>query len=199
MNTTERSGPSLDWMHEYVFESNKIDPQPGYENIPGSPRFDDHLVTLQWAVRSALCDIVANPNDCHNLLMHTFLSDAGKYRTSGVRVGPFVKPNPSRIAGMMSTWDRNVEMALCQGQSRVEIDPHDSVRQEIVWDLHYVYENIHPWVDGNGRSGRILMVNHAMLMGLDPWIVHHGDEQQAYYKRIEAHSSHAWGEDRRAW
>jgi hypothetical protein len=31
------------------------------------------------------------------------------------------------------------------------------------------------------------MVNHALMLGIQPWIIHYGEEQQAYYKRIVAH------------
>ncbi|MCH7792628.1 MAG: Fic family protein [Planctomycetes bacterium] len=195
----DRSGLTIDWMHDFVRESNKIDPQPGYENEPGSPRFDSHLATLYWAVEKALGGTIASPSDCHESLMFAFLYDAGEYRTVGVRVGPYVKPAPHRIAGMMAEWAKRVESTIL-GLTRTGADPQpaDDVKREALWGLHCEYENIHPWRDGNGRSGRLLMVNHAMLVGLEPWTIHFGDEQQAYYRRIEAHPSHAWGNGRMA-
>lgn len=189
----DRSGLSIDWMHEFVLHSNNIDPQPGYENAPGNPRFDSHLAALYWSIEKALKGVVADPNDCHDILMHAFLEDvAGVYRNVGVRVGPYVKPGPVRIADMMESWTQRVATFVESSLGCAD----DELKREAIWGLHCEYENIHPWVDGNGRSGRLLMVNHAMLAGLKPWMVRYGDEQQAYYRRIEGHESHAWGEGR---
>ncbi len=91
---------------------------------------------------------------------------------------------------LMETWGHRLESILAV----LKHAALDQARLESIWDLHCEYENIHPWVDGNGRSGRILMVNHSILVGLEPEIIHYGPEQQAYYRRIEAHPSHQWGQ-----
>lgn len=184
----EQSGLHIDWFYEFVRASNKIDPQPGYENEPGSPRFDRHLTALYHVVEDALESKLAKPREVHTLLMREFLPDAGSYRTTGVRVGPYIKPDPVRVPDMMDEWAERVEAIV-----GCEPLPSEDERREAVWGLHCEYENIHPWVDGNGRSGRLLMVNHAIVMGLEPWIIHYGEEQD-YYRRIEAHESHSWGE-----
>ncbi len=56
--------------------------------------------------------------------------------------------------------------------------------------LHVVYERIHPFVDGNGRTGRMFMnwtrVNRCQL-GI--MIIHEGKEQQDYYKWFNSASN----------
>jgi hypothetical protein len=47
---------------------------------------------------------------------------------------------------------------------------------------HVAFETIHPFVDGNGRIGRILMNWQRLQEGLPILIIHEGPEQMEYYK-----------------
>lgn len=47
--------------------------------------------------------------------------------------------------------------------------------------LHVTYEKIHPFVDGNGRTGRMFMNWWRWKNGLPILIIHEGDEQWEYY------------------
>ena len=48
--------------------------------------------------------------------------------------------------------------------------------------LHVDYENIHPFVDGNGRTGRIFMNWWRVKNRLPILVIHEGDEQWDYYR-----------------
>ncbi len=47
--------------------------------------------------------------------------------------------------------------------------------------LHVDFEHIHPFADGNGRTGRIIYNAHRLKLGLPLHIIHEGKEQQEYY------------------
>jgi Fic family protein len=177
------------WVHEYVIESNKIDPQKhDHQNSPGDAHYDDHVEALYYVIDQAVQNRLADPVTVHSTLMRNLRGiepqDVGQYRRLDVWVGQFKKLRPEKIAAAMVVWNGKVEDEINYIRSG-QLSQEE--KRTLVWGLHCHYENIHPWVDGNGRSGRLLMVNHALVLGLDPWIIHYGDEQQAYYQRIAGH------------
>lgn len=75
-----------------------------------------------------------------------------------------------------------------------EPTPWENVKTELaIWTLtwtvrgdplqmHIIFEHIHPFVDGNGRLGRILMNWHYLKQKKPPKVIHEGIEQYQYYK-----------------
>ncbi len=55
-------------------------------------------------------------------------------------------------------------------------------KEKVVKHCHVAFENVHPFVDGNGRTGRILYNIHRLNLGLPIHIIHEGEEQMEYYK-----------------
>lgn len=53
--------------------------------------------------------------------------------------------------------------------------------ENLAKDCHVMFENVHPFEDGNGRVGRILYNWHRLNLGLPLHIIHTGEEQSAYY------------------
>lgn len=51
--------------------------------------------------------------------------------------------------------------------------------------FHVKFENIHPFADGNGRTGRLAM-NYLLVMLVHPPIVVHEEERKEYYAALEA-------------
>lgn len=51
--------------------------------------------------------------------------------------------------------------------------------------FHAKFENIHPFADGNGRTGRLAMNYLLVLYGHPPIIIHEEDRKE-YYDALEA-------------
>lgn len=54
--------------------------------------------------------------------------------------------------------------------------------EEFIKRWHIQFEKVHPFCDGNGRTGRILMNLQRLNMGLPLLIIHEGEEQMRYYR-----------------
>lgn len=59
--------------------------------------------------------------------------------------------------------------------------------------FHAVFENIHPFADGNGRVGRTLMNYYFMIHDLAPVVIHE-ENRREYYHALEAFDKeqHLW-------
>ena len=51
--------------------------------------------------------------------------------------------------------------------------------------FHAKFENIHPFADGNGRTGRLVM-NYLLLLHDHPPIIIHEEDRKGYYDALEA-------------
>lgn len=107
----------------------------------------------------------------HGMLMNGIRSDAGSYRSHAVRiVGADIA-----TANYLSVPKRMEELVADVPHS------HDSIVH--IAALHARFEQIHPFSDGNGRIGRLLM--HAMLLEKNlPPVVIRPEEKRFYYAAL---------------
>ena len=52
---------------------------------------------------------------------------------------------------------------------------------EDIIDFHYRFERIHPFADGNGRFGRMIMFKECLKNNIIPFIIL--DDEKSYYIR----------------
>lgn len=62
--------------------------------------------------------------------------------------------------------------------------PDDKVLTAAAY-FHAKFENIHPFADGNGRTGRLLM-NYLLVMHNHPPVVIHEEDRRQYFEALEA-------------
>jgi Fic family protein len=107
----------------------------------------------------------------HKMLITAIRDDiAGRFRSVGeyVRVGSHVAPAPEHIELMI-------------GQVIAEYDnDHESYFIEKIAKFHLEFENIHPFNDGNGRIGRVLINWQLIRFGFSPIIIRNKEKSDYY-------------------
>jgi Fic family protein len=96
---------------------------------------------------------------------------SGQFRNYLVRVGPHVAPD----------W-RKVEKLIQQLITFVDESKLNSV--EVAARAHYMFEKIHPFGDGNGRIGRLLM-NYILWKNDYPMLIIEYKKRKSYYKALQ--------------
>ena len=106
--------------------------------------------------------------------------EAGRYRTIQVRVARHYPPAAADVSGLM------FELLEWWNKKAPELSP--ALSSSI---LHYQFEWIHPFADGNGRTGRALALWELYRRGFDSHHIFSVDEyywedRPAYYRALDA-------------
>lgn len=120
-------------------------------------------------------DLILN---LHKKLLAGIKDDwAGRFRSGKewVRVGAHVGANPDFVGQLVDE--------LVEGYNRQE----DQYFLEKIAHFHTELENIHPFIDGNGRLGRVLINQQLMALGLPPVIIQNKSKCTSYYPVFDSY------------
>lgn len=105
----------------------------------------------------------------HAILMNGIRDDAGFYRMHGVRIVGAHLPT----ANHLKVPDRMKELVSIINVERKDVILHNA-------EIHSHFEQIHPFSDGNGRIGRLLMIAMLLKGNFPPAIIRQ-EKKQLYY------------------
>ncbi len=117
--------------------------------------------------------------------------EAGRYRMITVRVGQYRPPPPDAVSGLM------FELLEWWNGAAAKLSP---VLSSAI--LHYRFEAIHPFADGNGRTGRALALWELYRRGFDTHHIfavdeYYWEDRPAYYAALQG--VREAGDDLSAW
>jgi len=106
----------------------------------------------------------------HSLVMYNFNNKLpGKYRTGFVNLTNTDKQLPSA---------QRVPINMHQFIKTINVF-RDDILKKVSRD-HYEFESIHPFFDGNGRVGRLIMIAQLLSKGYPPAIIEYEDRYKYY-------------------
>ena len=139
----------------------------------------NHAAAIDWVkaqTERKLQDITERDIlDIHRLILKGIDDqNAGRYRNVAVRISgsAVVMPNPVKVPDLMSEF-----VAWLNASKNVH-------PVELATDAHYRLVSIHPFVDGNGRTARLLM-NMILLMSGYPAAIIRKRDRLKYISALE--------------
>ena len=120
--------------------------------------------------------------ELHSILAEGVMDqgEAGRYRSIAVRVGQHVPPGPQEVSGLM------FELLEWWNTAAALLSP---VLSSAI--VHHRFESIHPFADGNGRTGRALALWELYRRDFDTHHIFSVDEyywedRPRYYAALDA-------------
>ena len=159
----------------YIYETNTIGLTDEVINVDDIVETANHFRCIDLIIDKA------NLNITENLIkqLHFILKNG----TTDSRINWFVvgdyKKLPNEVGGRVTTSPEKVE-----DEVKSLIEWYNNIKNKTLNDIiefHYRFEYIHPFQDGNGRVGRLLMFKECLKYNIVPFII--DDKLKMFYYR----------------
>ncbi len=157
----------------YIFETNTIGITDDAVNVDDIIETSNHFRAIDYIIDETDSKLTENFVKHLHFLLKTGTSDE---RKSWFRVGDY-KKLPNEVGGNDTTKPENVRKEI-----KSLLREYNSKRAptlEDIIDFHQRFEAIHPFQDGNGRVGRLIMFRECLRLGYVPFII--TDELKMFY------------------
>ncbi|NLA25225.1 MAG: Fic family protein [Bacteroidales bacterium] len=163
----------------YIFETRSI----GFKDEEAVPVDDIIETSNHFLAFDYLLDTINEPfsnqiiKNLHKILKSS-TSDATK---EWFMIGEW-KKLPNEVGGVQTSLPQNVETDMSKLNKW-----YNSLKNktfEDIIDYHFRFEKIHPFQDGNGRVGRLIMFRECLKNNIIPFIIE-DNHKQFYYRGLK--------------
>lgn len=159
----------------YIFETNTIGMEKEQVNVDDIFETVNHFQCFDYLLNCAEEPLTEEVIKQFHFILKSNTSDSrkdwfrvGEYKQRPNMVGDTRTTSPSKVA-------KEIQQLLSGYLARETVDFNDIV------EFHYRFERIHPFQDGNGRVGRLIMFKECLKHGIVPFII--DDIHKMFYYR----------------
>ena len=175
-NSNHIEGSSL--THEqtrYIFETNTISTETGSINVDDVIETANHFRLVSLIIENAKSVLTEEFIKQLHLILKTGTSDS---RKEWFAVGDY-KKLPNEVGGRNTVIPEEVSDKMKELLNKY--NAKEKINFEDILDFHVKFEKIHPFQDGNGRVGRLIMFKECLKHNIVPFIIE--DDLKMFYYR----------------
>lgn len=159
----------------YIYETNTIGLTNEVINVDDIVETANHFRCIDLIIDKANLNITENLIKQLHFILKNGTTDS---RKNWFVVGDY-KKLPNEVGGRVTTSPEKVE-----DEVKSLIEWYNNIKNKTLKDIiefHYRFECIHPFQDGNGRVGRLLMFKECLKYNIVPFII--DDKLKTFYYR----------------
>lgn len=159
----------------YIFETNTLGITTENTRIDDIMETVNHFRCVDYIIDHATDKITeAHIKELHRILK----SNTSDSQKSWFAVGDY-KRLANEVGGEQTVLPQDVHK--CMKELLVDYNNHKAIELEHILDFHVQFERIHPFQDGNGRVGRLLLFWQCLQASIVPFII--TEKLRLYYYR----------------
>ena len=159
----------------YIFETNTIGLSEKSVNVDDIIETSNHFRCIDSVIDNAEKVLSENYIKELHFLLKTGTSDS---RRNWFCVGDY-KKLPNEVGGVDTTDPDDVSREM--KSLLTSYNKKECVTFEDIIEFHVTFERIHPFQDGNGRVGRLIMLKECLKHNIAPFII--DEEHKIFYYR----------------
>ena len=159
----------------FIFETNTIGVENEVLNVDDVIETVNHFRCIDMIIDNAKANLTEKFIKELHLVLKTGTSDA---RKDWFAVGDY-KKLPNEVGGVETTLPE--EVAVKMKELLTKYNAKENKILEDILEFHVAFEKIHPFQDGNGRVGRLIMFKECLKHNIVPFIIE--DNLKLFYYR----------------
>ena len=162
----------------YIFETNTIGVDDDPVNVDDIVETVNHFRCIDLLINQANYKLSEAFIKQLHFVLKTGTSDS---RKPWFNVGDY-KRLENEVGGLPTTLPKNVAVEI-----KALLKEYNSINTKTlddIIDFHYRFEKIHPFQDGNGRVGRLIMFKECLRNNITPFIIY-DDLKEFYYRGLK--------------